>query len=169
MNDEITWLNPGHKQRRYTLNVSDDRKYFKKSTKRLHQTLATEYRCLLWARELQLTKIQQLIEGVMDTNGTSYIISKYHGRNLTRSRVPDDWREQLDIIDHELNILKTEHKVYHNDVQMRNLFIDNDNNLTLIDFDLATLGGPDRRGKKRPGFNNCDYIRDKIQTSWNIK
>ena len=169
MKDDIKWVNPGHKQRRYTLEMSDDLRLFKKSTTRLHKTLEIELRCLQHAKDLKLTKIQQLVEGSIDFSGESYIISKYCGRNITRSKVPDDWREQLDIIDEELKVLTNEHKVYNNDVQTRNLFIDKSGQFTLIDFDLATIGKPNRRAIKRPGFNNCDYIRDKFINSWHVK
>ena len=42
MKDDIKWVNPGHKQRRYTLEMSDDLRLFKKSTTRLHKTLEIE-------------------------------------------------------------------------------------------------------------------------------
>jgi len=169
MSDDIKWINPGHKQRRYDLEMSDDWLLFKKSTTRLHKTLENELKCLQYAKDLKLTKIQQLVHGEIDINGVSYIITKYCGRNITRSKVPSDWREQLDIIDQELKILTQEFKVYHNDVQSRNLFIDKSKQFTLIDFDLATFGSPNRRAVKRPGFCNCDYIRDKFINSWKIK
>jgi hypothetical protein len=167
--DSIDWKNPGHKQRRYNLNISSDAKFFKKSTDRLHKTLETELTCLQYAKELNLKKIQQLVVGEIDRDGMSYIITKYCGRNITRSRVPPDWKEQLNQIDIELKLLIDNYKVYHNDVQARNCFIDNHQQLTVIDFDLATIGSPNRRASKRHGFLNCDFIRSKIQERWGIK
>jgi len=167
--DNILWLNPGHKQRRYDLAVSENNKLFKKSTNRLHDTLSTELKCLQFAKDLGLNRIQRVVDGNIDREGISYIITEHCGRNLTRSRVPTDWREQLLDIDDQLNMLITTHKVYHNDVQVRNCFINNDGQLRIIDFDLATIGKPNRRSSGRPGFLNCDFIRDKIIDRWNIK
>ena len=165
--NNIEWFNPGHKQRRYDLRISSCHKYFKKSTNRLHKTLEMEFKCLTFARDLKLDKIQQLVDGHIDKNGESYIITEYCGHNITRSQVPSDWSNQLDIIDEQLQILIDKHKVYHNDVQVRNLFV-RSKKLTLIDFDLATIGAPNRRAGKRPGFLKCDYIRDKFIDRWNI-
>lgn len=165
--NDINWLNPGHKQRRYDLSISSCYNYFKKSTNRLHKTLETEFKCLTYVKDLKLDKIQQLVDGHIDKNGVSYIITEYCGRNVTRSQVPIDWASQLDVIDEQLQILIDKHKVYHNDVQVRNLFV-RDNKLTLIDFDLATIGAPNRRASKRPGFLKCDYIKDKFINRWNI-
>lgn len=165
MIDKIEWMTSGHKQKRYDLNISKCGRYFKKSTSRLHKTLKTEYECLNTIRKANLVKIQQLIAGEINPSGTSYIITKHCGRNLTRSRVPSNWREQLDIIDIQLDLLMSEYKIFHNDVQMRNIFINN-GELTLIDFDLATFGKPNRRGAKRPCFLKCDLVRDKIVNRW---
>ena len=167
MNDNIEWLNPGHKQRRYDLRVSKDKKFFKKSTHHLHSKLDVELKCLEYARELKLTKIQQLVEGSIDQDGISYLITKYCGRNITRSKVPENWKTQLDIIDSELKLLMDTYKVFHNDVQVRNLFVQN-GELVLIDFDLATIGHPARRSIKRPGFTNCNFIKEKFH-KWGIK
>ena len=167
MSTGIEWINPGHKQRRYDLFLSKDQTMFKKSTPRLHAKLQIELNCLEHVRSLKLTKIQQLVEGEINTDGISYIITKYCGRNVTRSKIPPDWREQLDVIDKELNLLIAERKVYHNDVQTRNLFVKN-GLFTIIDFDLGTIGSPSRRSSKRPGFTNCDYIREKFQ-KWGVK
>jgi hypothetical protein len=161
----IEWLPSGHKQKRYDLSISRCGHYFKKSTNRLHKTLKTELECLSVIRDANLIKIQQLVDGDIDTAGTSYIVTEHCGRNLKRSLVPIDWREQLDIIDVQLDILMKDYKIFHNDVQMRNIFIKHDS-LTLIDFDLATVGKPNRRSSKRPCFLKCDLIREKITNRW---
>ena len=167
MND-IIWMNPGHKQRRYTLRVSKDWRFFKKSTTSLHKTLGIELECLTKVKEASLTKIQRLVSGDINPRGESYIITEYCGRNITRNKVPEDWASQLDTIDSELNLLIDQYKIYHNDVQVRNLFVDTEGQLTLIDFDLASIGSPNRKAKKRPWLLNCDAIRSKFK-KWRIK
>jgi thiamine kinase-like enzyme len=166
--DDIKWCMTGHKKRRYDLRVSCDGKYFKKSTNRLHDTLEMELFCLEKAKSRNLNRMQRLVEGIIDKDNTSYIVTESCGRGLTRGSVPDNWKEQLDEIDEQLNILEREFKIYHNDVQMRNMFSKN-KYIMLLDFDLATTNAPNRRATKRPGFLRCDLVRDKIQNDWNIK
>lgn len=163
----MNWLLTGHKQRRYDLHISSCRKYFRKSTDRLHSKLENESRCLSVATGLKLPKIQVLVDSNININGVSYIITEFCGINIRRNIVPDDWREQLDIIQSSVDTLK-QHKVFHNDIQSRNLFVMG-KNLTLIDFDLGTIGQPDRRARSRPGFNNVDYIIDKITNRWRLE
>lgn len=164
---KIDWMRTPHKTRRYDLYISKCYKYFKKSTDILHQPLEAEYKSLKVVKQLNLNKVQKLVDGKIDYDGVSYIISEYCGINLRRSIVPSDWEEQLDTIDQSLIELKNV-KVYHNDVQVRNIFC-NDGELCLIDFDLSTHGAPSRRSKTRPEFNCCDRVRDKIINRWKIK
>ena len=96
------------------------------------------------------------------------MISRYHGMNMTYKTVPADHDEQLKIIDHGLQLLVDTFKLYHNDVMPRNFFV-KDNIITLIDFDLATVGRPSRRTKGRPVFNTCDTMRGVIKDKWRIK
>lgn len=164
---KLEWIRTPHKTRRYDLYMSKCHKYFKKSTTRLHTPLHAELKSLKIVKQLNLNKVQRLIDGVIDFDGTSYIITEYCGINLRRSIVPDDWKRQLDIIDESLTELKNV-KVYHNDVQTRNIFC-LDRQLCLIDFDLSTHGAPSRRSKQRPEFNCCDRVRDKIINRWRLE
>lgn len=163
----IKWIKTHHKTRRYDLFMSSCYQYFKKSTSRLHQPLEDEFKSLQVVRQLNLSKVQKLIDGSIDYDGVSYIITEYCGVNLRRSLVPGDWRVQLEVIDQSLSELKNV-RVFHNDVQIRNIFC-KDNDLCLIDFDLSTHGAPSRRSKTRPEFNCCDRVRDKIINRWKIK
>jgi len=166
----VEWVRSWHKQRRYDLMVSTCGQYYRKSTEKpkLHGALEREIKCLDAAKSMGLTKIQKIVDGVVDRSGTSYVITEHCGKNLTRSRVPLDWRQQLDIIDEELMLLQVEHSIYHNDVQMRNLFVDG-SALTLLDFDLASFKDPNRRAMLRPEFLCCDRIRDKIINKWGVR
>ena len=163
----MKWIRTPHKTRRYDLYMSSCYQYFKKSTNKLHQPLEDEFKSLQVVKQLNLSKVQKLIDGYIDYDGVSYIITEYCGVNLRRSIVPPDWRDQLEMIDQSLNELKNV-KIFHNDVQVRNIFC-KDNNLCLIDFDLSTHGAPSRRSKTRPEFNCCDRVRDKITNRWKIK
>ena len=162
----MNWMQTGHKQRRYDLHISTCKKYFRKSTDRLHERLKIEARCLEVVKKLNLSKIQRLIDFEHDANGKSCLITEYCGINLRRGLLPSDWRDQLAVINDGLDELKKV-KVFHNDVQTRNIFV-LDKQLTLIDFDLGTLGKPDRRAKERPGFNTVDFVIDKITNRWKV-
>ena len=164
--NNIQWHKTGHKMRKFELFISSDGKYFKKQTNRLHSRLLAEYNALKIVKEVNLPQFQVFIDGDI-TDDISYIISEYCGVSLTRGKVPANYIDQLDIIQQGLDTLIAEHKVYHNDVLVRNVLVNNDI-LTLMDFEMATIGGPDKRSTKRPMFNTVQPIIDKIRR-WGIR
>tara|TARA_R110000824_G_scaffold20817_18_gene78088 strand:+ start:2970 stop:3353 length:384 start_codon:yes stop_codon:yes gene_type:complete len=125
-------------------------------------------KCLTLARELGLNKIQELVSGGSDVGGGFYIITKFCGLNITRRRLPTDWSEQLDEMDRQVELLRIEGQVYHNDIQVRNIFVDTEGVLTLIDFDLGSIGGPTGRAVRHPELNTCAKARDRIANRWGV-
>ena len=129
--------------------------------------LKTEARALQLIQHDNLPKIQRCVDACIN-NRDGYIISEYAGLNITYKTVPEDYDEQLKIIDHSLKLMVDKYKLYYNDVLPRNCFVLN-SALTLIDFDLSTIGKPSRRTKERPQFNTCQIIREKINDRWKTK
>lgn len=169
----MEWIKTGHKQRRYNLYISKCGKYFKKTcsvssmSQKVFNMLKTEARALQLIQHDNLPKIQRCVDvRINDVDG--YIVSEYAGLNITYKTVPKDYDEQLKIIDSSLKLMVDKYKLYHNDVLPRNCFVLN-SALTLIDFDLSTVGRPSRRTKERPQFNTCQLIREKINNRWKIK
>jgi thiamine kinase-like enzyme len=164
-NDDVQWRLTSHRTKKFDLYVSSDGRLFKKQTERLHSRLEAEYNALKVVKELNLPHFQVLIEGNI-SDDISYIITEYCGVGITSRRLPKDFKDQLNTIQKGLDTLK-DHKVYHNDVLIRNILV-HESKLTLIDFDMSTIGKPDRRGSKRPVFNTCQLIFDKIRVKWGM-
>jgi len=167
----MEWEKTHHKQRRYDLQMSSCGKFFKKSSTnpKRHSPLEMELECLTRASELNLSMIQEIVSGNIDRSGESYIITKFCGYNITKNKVPPDWRFQLNILQQQITKLQDVKEVYHNDIQVRNLFVDINSQLTLIDFDLGSIGKPSKRAQRHPDLNSCDRVLNKIVNGWKIK
>ena len=169
--DDIQWERSYHRQRRYDLYVSKCHRYYKKATSlpKKVSLLETEMTCLSFAKELGLNKIQELVSSGCSEDGGFYIITKFCGLNITRRKLPADWSEQLDEMDRQVDRLRVEKQVYHNDIQVRNIFVDLTGALTLIDFDLGSIGKPTGRAVRHPELNSCMKVRDRITNRWGVE
>ena len=170
----IKWKKTGHKTKRYDLWLSSCGKYFKKSCsinthgKKVMAMLKNEAAAMkLIQQDEKINKIQKCID-INLSEHDGYIVSEYAGLNITHRTVPTDYDEQLKNIDDSLLYMVSKYGLYHNDVLPRNFFVLS-NSITLIDFDLATIGRPSRRTKSRPQFNTCQLMREKINIRWKIK
>jgi tRNA A-37 threonylcarbamoyl transferase component Bud32 len=159
------WNATTHRTKKFELYINPEKTLFKKATGRLQYRLEREIRALEKAQELGLSNVQKLVSHG-EEDGTLFMITEYCGRGITRRLLPKDWRIQLHGIERSLDLLK-DSGVYHNDVLIRNILVDG-STMTLIDFDMATFGKPDRRGTKRPIFNTTQPVIDKIVKKWRL-
>lgn len=170
----ITWKRSGHKTKRYDLWISTCGKFFKKSCcvdthgRKVMAMLKNEAAAMkLIQQDEKINKIQKCID-INLSEHDGYIVSEYAGLNITYRTVPSDYDEQLKIIDNSLLYMVSKYGLYHNDVLPRNFFVLS-KSITLIDFDLSTIGKPSRRTKERPQFNTCQLMREKINNRWKIQ